>query len=243
MRLDKFLGDQNIGTRKQIKEYIKNGRCTVNGEIAKKGDIHIDENNDVIAFDGNVLSFARLRYYILNKPQGVISATFDKEHETVIDLLNDVNTKDLAPVGRLDIDTEGLLVITNDGVLAHKLLSPKKHVKKVYEVHLEKPLSGSDHSKLEKGLDIGDKNDDGSIKYTLPANCVVAPGTSDSENIYHLTITEGRFHQVKRMMEALGNKVEFLKRIQMGGLLLPSDLKAGEFRELTAKELELLKNK
>ena len=241
MRLDKFLGDQNIGTRKQIKEYIKNGRCTINGEVATKPDVHIDENRDKIAFDGQVLSYSRFHYFMLNKPVGVVSATKDGKSKTVLDLLSGENVKDLSPCGRLDIDTEGLLLLTDDGDLIHKLLSPKKHVDKTYEVHLSKELSDIDKAKLEEGLNIGDYNDDGSVKLTLPAKVLVLPPDEEGRPLIHLIIHEGRFHQVKRMLEAVGNEVLFLKRLSMGSLILDEALAPGEYRLLTQEEISDLK--
>lgn len=241
MRLDKFLGDQGIGTRKQIKEYVKNGRCKINGEVAKKSDIHIDEEKDVIAFDGQILSYSKFHYFLLYKPVGVVSATRDGKNKTVLDLLKDENVKDLSPCGRLDIDTEGLLLLTDDGELIHKLLSPKKHVDKVYEVHLKNRLSESDIAKLEKGVDIGDKKDDGTIDYTLPAKVAVTDDDYEGREVIHLTISEGRFHQVKRMLEAVGNEVLFLKRLSMGSLFLDENLSPGHYRPLTEEEIEDLK--
>ena len=243
MRLDKFLGDHNIGTRKQIKEYVKNGRCSVNGNPVLKADIHIDENSDEISFDGKILSYSKYHYYMLNKPVGVVSATFDKKQETVIDILKEENVKGLNPCGRLDIDTEGLLLLTDDGELIHRLLSPKKHVDKTYEVHISHELSDDDIKHLEEGIDIGDKNDDGSKKLTLPSKISFKEGAERDENgnpVILLTIHEGRFHQVKRMLEAVGNEVLFLKRLSMGSLLLDPELNPGEYRELTAEEKRAL---
>ncbi|SFB67564.1 pseudouridine synthase [Butyrivibrio sp. YAB3001] len=241
MRLDKFLGDQNIGTRKQIKEYIKNGRCSVNGVVATKADAHINENSDEISFDGNVLNYSKYHYFMLYKPQGVVSAVTDGRNKTVIDILKAENVKDLSPCGRLDIDTEGLLLLTDDGQLIHKLLSPKKHVDKVYEVHLEHELSDKDIQNLEKGVDIGDKNDDGTPFYTMPA-IVLEKGIDESGRpVIHLVIHEGRFHQVKRMMEAVDNNVLFLKRLSMGSLVLDETLTPGEYRPLSEDEIKELK--
>ena len=241
MRLDKFLGDQGIGTRKQIKEYVKNGRCRINGEVAKKSDVHIDEEKDEIAFDGEILSYSKYHYFLLNKPVGVVSATRDGRNKTVLDLLKNENVKDLSPCGRLDIDTEGLLLLTDDGDLIHRLLSPKKHVDKVYEVHLRDRLKEQDIAKLEEGVDIGDKNEDGTTDYTLPAQVKVKEDDDQGRPIIHLTIREGRFHQVKRMLEAVGNEVLFLKRLSMGSLMLDTGLDPGEYRPLTSREIEDLK--
>ena len=240
MRLDKFLGDHNVGTRKQIKEYVKNGRCTVNGLVATKADIHIDENNDEIAFDGMLLSFSKFHYYMLNKPQGVVSATTDGRNKTVLDLLKDENVKGLNPAGRLDIDTEGLLLLTDDGQLIHRMLSPRKHVDKTYEVHARKALSADDIKALEKGVDIGDKKDNGEIDYTLPSKILDIGTDAEGRSTYHLIIHEGRFHQVKRMFEAVGNEVLFLKRVTFGPLVLDENLKPSEYRPLNENELKEL---
>jgi 16S rRNA pseudouridine516 synthase len=240
LRLDKYLGDHNVGTRKQIKEYLKNGRCTVNGTVITKPDVHIDENVDEISFDGKVLSYSRFHYFMLHKPAGVVSATNDKRNTTVLDLLKEENVRDLSPCGRLDIDTEGLLLITDDGALIHKLLSPKKHVDKVYEVHIKHALSDDDIKVLESGVDIGDKNDDGSKKLTLPAKVSVKDSDNEGNPVIELTIHEGRFHQVKRMLEAVGNEVLFLKRLSMGPLFLDESLNPGEYRALTDEELKEL---
>lgn len=240
MRLDKFLADQDIGTRKHIKEYVKNGRCTVNGEVVKKADIHIDENADEICFDGITLNYSKYHYFMLNKPAGVVSATYDGKNETVLDLLAGENVKGLSPAGRLDIDTEGLLILTDDGGLIHRLLSPKKHVDKVYEVHIDHELSQDDIDKLENGVNIGDKKEDGTIDYTLPAKVIEMPADEEGRPIIHLIIHEGRFHQVKRMLESVNNEVLFLRRLSMGPVELDETLAPGEYRPLTEKELELL---
>lgn len=241
LRLDKFLSELNIGTRKQIKEYVKNGRCSVNGVPASKADVHIDENRDEIAFDGVVLNYSKFHYFLLNKPAGVVSATRDGRNETVLDLLAGENVKGLSPCGRLDIDTEGLLLLTDDGELIHKLLSPKKHVDKIYEVHIKKSLSEADIEKLVNGVNIGDKKDDGSVDLTLPAKVEVSDSDEDGNPVIFLTIHEGRFHQVKRMLEAVGNEVLFLRRLSMGSLKLDEDLAVGEYRELTEEEIKDLK--
>ena len=240
LRLDKFLGEHNIGTRKQIKEYVKNGRCKINGIVATKSDVHIDENNDEISFDDVLLSYEKYHYFLLNKPQGVVSATTDGKNITVLDLLKDENIKGLSPCGRLDIDTEGLLLITDDGGLIHRLLSPKKHVDKTYEVHLRDALSDTDKAKLEEGVNIGDRKEDGSVDYTLPCMVTYAPCDDLGRPVILLSIHEGRFHQVKRMLEAVGNEVLFLKRISMGTLRLSDDLQPGEYRPLSQQEIDLL---
>ncbi len=241
MRLDKFLGDQNIGTRKQIKEYIKNGRCKVNGVVTSKPDLHIDEEKDEILFDEEKLSYSRFHYFMLYKPQGVVSTTKAGSQRTVIDLLSGENTRGLSPCGRLDADTEGLLLITDDGELIHRLLSPKKHVDKVYEVHLQKELSEGDIEKLETGVDIGDKNNDGTAFLTLPSSVRVCEKDEEGNPVILLTIHEGRFHQIKRMLNSVDNEVLFLKRLSMGSLKLDKELLPGQYRELTERELQDLK--
>ena len=229
MRLDKFLCQLNMGTRSQIKTYIRQGFVTVNGQIEKSADRHIDEYFDQVVLHGQTLSFVSKRYYMLNKPAGVVSATQDNTAGTVVELLNPQDRKNVFPVGRLDKDTEGLLILTNAGELAHRLLSPKRHVDKTYLVSLEHPLSGEDIVKLEQGVDIGEE------RRTLPAKV----DTIDAKTIY-LTIHEGKFHQIKRMLHAVGNGVTALKRISFAGLYLDDSLKPGEYRELTNQEVAAL---
>ncbi len=241
-RLDKFLGDQGIGTRKEIKDYVKNGVVKVNGIVAKKPDMHIDEENDEVVFMGQILFYEKFRYYMLNKPADVVSATKDGKSITVLNLLKNENVKGLSPVGRLDKDTEGLLILTDDGGLIHSLLSPTKHVDKEYEVHLEHEISSSDIKKLEEGVDIGDIKKSGEKDITLPAKCRLGEKDEKGRSVIYLTLHEGRFHQVKRMLEAVGNKVEYLKRVRMGAVILDSNLDFGEYRRLTLEEIESLKN-
>ena len=230
IRLDKYLCDAGVGTRSEVKNYIKKGRVCVNASVVKNADLKVDETKDQILFDGKILSFSGLVYYMLHKPSGYISATRDDREQTVLDLLGDAPGRDLAPVGRLDKDTEGLLLITNDGALSHRLLSPKKHVDKTYLVHTKDPVTVQMAEQLEKGVDIGDE------KPTLPAkvNLLSAPCQ------LHLTITEGRFHQVKRMLAAVGTEVVYLKRLSMGPLVLDENLEKGSFRELTEAEKKSL---
>ncbi len=235
------MADHNIGTRKQIKEYVKNGRCKVNGVAVKKSDMQIDENKDDISFDNQPLVFKKFHYYMLNKPAGVVSATKDGKNKTVLDLLKEEKVRGLNPAGRLDIDTEGLLLLTDDGDMIHRLLSPKKHVDKIYEVHIEHEVSDDDIKRLESGVDIGDTNEDGSAYMTLPARVEVKDKDEEGRSVIYLIIHEGRFHQVKRMLEAVGNEVLFLKRIAMGSLKLDGDLAPGQYRELTDEEIEMLK--
>lgn len=229
MRLDKFLCDNNIGTRSQVKEYIKKGQVTVNGQTAKKPETKVDEAEDTITFQGRIVHYRKYAYYMLNKPEGVVSATNDNTAPTVVSLLTVPEQKDLFPVGRLDKDTTGLLLLTNDGALAHDLLSPKKHVDKTYLVKPEKSLSTEDIHRLEEGLDIGDD------KPTAPAKAKL---TENGDLL--LTIHEGRFHQVKRMLQALDNQVLTLERVSFGPLLLDPSLQRGAYRALTGEEIDAL---
>lgn len=238
MRLDKFLADMGKGTRSQLKEAARKGRIRVNGEVAKKADIKVKIPEDQVTFDGEHVSYVTMEYYMLNKPQGVVSATEDKKYQTVVDLIDDKNRKDLFPVGRLDIDTEGLLLITNDGALTHNLLSPKKHVDKTYFAVCEGHVPDSAVTEFSDGILLPD-----GLK-CLPAKLEILKRT-ESEGKFmtevNLTIREGKFHQVKRMMEAVGCPVCFLKRMTMGPLVLDENLRTGDYRPLTEKELELLK--
>ena len=237
MRLDKFLANSGIGTRKEVKEILKKKKISVNGIFVKDGKIHIDEKKDVIKYKNEVISYKPFVYIMMNKPAGVISATEDSHHKTVIDLLNNkYRTYDVFPVGRLDIDTEGLLLLTNDGILSHNLLSPKKHVDKKYYVKIAKPLSENDVKTLENGI----KLEENFITKKANVEIISEDLESNSYQVY-ITICEGKFHQVKRMFKAVDNEVLYLKRIKMGNLLLDQNLKLGEYRELTEEELDELK--
>jgi 16S rRNA pseudouridine516 synthase len=239
LRLDKLLADCGKGTRSQVKTYIKQGRVTVNGEVAKSGDVKVDTETDTVSFDNEELSFQRYVYYMLNKPAGVVSATTDNREKTVIELITGDKPRDLFPVGRLDKDTEGLLLITNDGKLASSLLSPKKHVAKTYYARVVRDKRcGADGilvtdeiaEHMQNGIDIGDE------KPTAPARLNILR-QNEVEAELEITITEGRYHQVKRMFQAVGLKVVYLKRLSMGSLVLDENLKLGEYRELSDREL------
>lgn len=230
IRLDKFLCDKGLGTRSEVKAFIKKGWVTIDGLVIKQADYKFDENSTTVYFQDKPYTYAKYGYFMLNKPAGVVSATRDKLSDTVLSLLGDTGFKNLFPVGRLDKDTEGLLLISNDGMLAHELLSPKKHVDKTYFVKVDIPLAEDKIKELGNGVDIGDE------KPTLPARIVKI-----DEFTYELTIHEGRFHQVKRMMEAVGSRVVYLKRLSMGPLMLDENLKEGEYRSLTETEVEKLK--
>lgn len=229
LRIDKYLADMGIGTRSEVKQYIRKKQVMVNG-IVPKPEQKVNPETDCITFQGQEVCYVETEYFMLNKPQGCVSATEDNRHQTVLDYIKSSSRKDLFPVGRLDIDTEGLLLITNDGKLAHELLSPKKHVSKTYYAKIEGRVTAEDGEKFSQGVDIGEKS------LTKPAKLHILK--SDDVSEIELTITEGKFHQVKRMFEAVGKKVIYLKRISMGNLVLDKNLKPGEYRKLTEEELE-----
>lgn len=234
MRLDKFLADMQLGTRSQVKEDIRKGNIMVNQEIIKDPGYQIHEETDVVALHGEVLSFQRFQYYMLHKPAGFITATKDAHDKTVMELLSGASGKNLSPVGRLDKDTEGLLLITNDGELSHNLLAPKKHVAKTYYVECQGYISENSLNRLRTGVDIGD------TELTKPAEVSLVSSNNDTF-VIKLTITEGRFHQVKRMIHAIGSEVTYLKRLSMGSLVLDEKLPKGAFRSLTNEEITALK--
>lgn len=235
IRLDKYLADMGIGTRQEVKKYIRKGQITVNGEAVTAPETKVCEGKDEVKMDGKPISYASYEYYMLHKPSGVVSATEDPRERTVIDLIREKKRKDLFPVGRLDKDTEGLLLITNDGVLAHSLLSPKRHVDKTYYARIQGCVTREDVERFAAGLDIGSE---GAKERTRPGVLEILKSGEESE--IRLTIQEGKYHQVKRMFEAVGKKVLYLKRERMGTLCLDEGLKPGEYRSLTKKELEYL---
>ena len=233
MRLDKYLADMGVGTRSEVKVLIKKRRVQVNNEVVNDPNRKIIVGVDNVSFDGRDVSYVHYEYYMLNKPAGVLSATEDKRSETVIDLITTSKRKDLFPVGRLDRDTEGLLLITNDGDLAHSLLSPKKHVDKKYYAKVEGVVTQEDVEAFAKGLQVDEDFQ------AMPAKLTILSQGEFSE--ITLIIQEGKFHQVKRMFEAVGKKVVYLKRLSMGSLQLDESLQPGEYREVTEEELALLK--
>lgn len=243
LRLDKYLTELGVGTRSEVKKYIKAKQVTVNGSPVVAPEQKIDEGNDVVCLRGETLSYVALEYYLFHKPAGCVTATEDAAQATVMDYLTDTVRKDLFPVGRLDKDTEGLLLITNDGDLAHALLSPAKHVPKTYYAKVHGFVTAEDVNLFEKGVDIGED------KLTKPAKLQILEhhealndaGLPEPVSEILLTITEGRFHQVKRMFHAVGKEVFYLKRLSMGSLTLPEHLKPGEYRALSKEELEALK--
>lgn len=233
-RLDKVLSNFGYGTRKEIKDYIKAGTVKVDGIVAKDGGLHVDPESSVIEIGCETLKYRKYVYVMMNKPAGVVSATFDNKLKTVVDILpEEFKCFDLFPVGRLDIDTEGLLLMTNDGRLAHELLSPKKHVPKRYYALIAGNVTEDDADRFKKGVTL----DDG--YRTLPAGLEIIRQGEHSE--VEVVIMEGKFHQIKRMFEAVGKKVKYLRRMAMGGLKLDENLQTGECRELTAEEINMLK--
>lgn len=239
MRIDKLLGNLGYGTRSEIKKFCKQGMVIVNDQEATRSDAHVDPEKDSIYFNGKEVVYREFIYLMLNKPAGYVSATFDNFDQTVLDLIDDEYLAfEPFPVGRLDKDTEGLLVITNDGKLAHRVLAPKKHIMKKYYALVDKSINQDHIRAFEKGVDIGE----GYI--TKPAIMeVLGEDKDDDGNLItavHVSISEGKFHQVKRMFHAIGAEVLYLKRVSMGGLELDEKLELGEYRELTREEIELM---
>lgn len=231
-RLDKFLANAGAGTRSEVKTYIKKGRVSINGQVITDPNFKFEETGADVLLDGVSVSASGYAYYLLHKPAGCVTAVRDAHAPTVMDYLKEAKGKDLAPVGRLDKDTEGLLLITNDGALAHQLLSPRKHVPKTYEARISGIVTKKEQDAFAEGLDIGDE------KPALPAILkVLKTDEEKKESLIHVTIEEGRFHQVKRMFHAVGMEVLYLKRLSMGSLVLPEDLEKGAFRSLTEEEL------
>ena len=237
MRLDKFLADLNVGTRKEIKLLVKKGQVTVNGSVVRDPGMSVTGDEEIIC-SGELMAYEKNVYYMLNKPGGLITATEDSREETVLDLLPVRRRKDLFPVGRLDKDTRGLLLITNDGQLAHRLLSPRHHVDKVYEAWIDGLVTPVDVDKFARGIELEDFT-------ALPAKLEILQtfvSQEDKNKSYvRITIREGKFHQIKRMFEAEHKKVTSLKRISMGPLKLDPRLEEGSFRPLTEEEISALR--
>lgn len=232
IRLDKFLCDANVGTRSEVKELLKRGRVTVDGSVVQKADFKVAEGKNVVCLDKKPLTFAQKVYYLLNKPAGVVSASRDRREKTALDLLKGAPGRDLFLVGRLDKDTEGLLLLTNEGSLAHALLSPKRHVDKVYYARVEGCLNETDQAAFAEGLSLSDG------LQCLPAELEILPESGGTEVL--VTLREGKFHQVKRMLASRGAPVVYLERVQMAGLTLDRGLPRGGFRFLTEDELAIL---
>ncbi len=233
IRIDKYLCDMGVGTRSVVKGYLKKGRVKVNNTIIKNPDYKVNIETDTVLYDDISIYYKRFEYYMLNKPQGVVSATEDNIHTTVVELIHTTNRKDLFPVGRLDKDTEGLLLITNDGELAHSLLSPKKKVGKVYYAKIQGEVTSEDVKVFNKGITL----EEGFT--TLPAILKIISSGEVSE--IEVTIFEGKFHQVKRMFHSVEKEVIYLKRLSMGNLTLDPNLSVGEYRPLTEEELSYIK--
>ena len=232
IRLDKYLADMCIGTRTEVKKLIRQGKVKIGDAVVKTPEQKIDIATQKVFCEGQEVGYEEYEYYILNKPAGYVSATTDPKDKTVLDLITDKKRKDLFPVGRLDKDTEGLLLITNDGDLAHRLLAPKNHVDKLYYAKVEGVVTEEDVRAFAEGVNIGED------EVTRPA--VLEILKSDEVSEIHLTIQEGKFHQVKRMFEKIDNSVTYLKRVQIGALSLDGELPLGEMKELSEGDLELL---
>lgn len=231
-RLDKIIASQGKFSRSEVRKLVKDGRVTVGGVIVKKSDVKVNET-DEITVDGVPLCYKKYIYIMLNKPQGVISATEDRTQKTVLDLVPDeLFRPGLFPAGRLDGDTTGFVLLTDDGDFAHRILSPKNHIMKTYHATLRDPLTADDIEKFRAGLTLGDGTS------CLEAHVRVL--SEEEETVAEIRICEGKYHQVKRMFASIGNKVLKLRRVKMGGLLLDDTLSEGECRELTSAEVEQL---
>ena len=234
-RLDKILANLGYGTRKELKKIVRNGIVEVNGVVAKDSGMQVDPEKDKIVINGEEIYYRKFIYLMMNKPDGVVSATVDNRDETVVDLLEvEHQVFNPFPVGRLDKDTVGLLFLTNDGELNHRLISPKWKVDKVYYAKIDKKVTEDDVNKFKKGITL----DDGYL--CKEAKLEILNATDEGSEV-EVTIQEGKFHQVKRMFEAVGKEVVYLKRIEFGTLKLDEDLEEGEYRELTDEELAVLK--
>lgn len=244
IRLDRYLADTGQGTRSRVKQMVRRGNVTINGTVIKQADCKVNTDCDQVVVDGRVLSFMEYQYFMLHKPAGVVSARTDGQNKTVLDLIGEEKRRDLFPVGRLDKDTEGLLLITNDGKLANNLLAPGKHVDKMYYAKVSGEVTGEIIKKFKEGLDIGDE------ELTAPAQLRLISfvkekrddlGDSVPVSSVEGVITEGRYHQIKRMFQAVGMEVLYLKRLSMGPITLDENLACGAYRALSKQEIELLK--
>lgn len=235
IRLDKYLSEMQVGTRSEVKKLIRAGKVRVGGRICTKADEKFEPEQTEVTVGNEPVFYTAYEYFMLNKPKGCVSATEDSRYPTVLDYITEHRRKDLFPVGRLDINTEGLLLITNDGVLAHELLSPAKHIPKTYEAYIDGIVTNEDVETFAGGMDIGEK------KPVKPAELVILKANVISH--VRVTIYEGKFHQIKRMFEALGKPVLALKRIAMGALVLDEALALGEYRPLTEEEIDYLRQR
>ena len=236
MRVDKLLSNVGVASRAELKKYCKQGLISVNGKVINNPGVQVDSENDEVTFNGEKIVYREFVYIMLNKPDGYISATFDKHDPIVLDLIDSSYLVfEPFPVGRLDKDTEGLLVLTNDGQLAHRVLSPKKHVPKTYYAKIQGKVTEEDILAFEKGVVLDDGYE------TMPSQLKILK--SDEMSEIELTIHEGKFHQVKRMFESVGKKVVYLKRLSMGKLTLDESLELGAYRELTEEEVKLIEER
>lgn len=236
MRVDKLLSNVGVASRAELKKYCKQGIISVNGKVINNPGIQVDSENDEVMFNGEKIVYREFIYIMLNKPDGYISATFDKHDPIVLDLIDSSYLVfEPFPVGRLDKDTEGLLVLTNDGQLSHRVLSPKKHVPKTYYAKIQGKVTEEDILAFEKGVILDDGYE------TMPSQLKILKSDDISE--IELIIHEGKFHQVKRMFESVDKKVVYLKRISMGKLKLDESLELGEYRELTEEEVKLIEER
>lgn len=233
MRLDKFLAEMQVGTRSEVKKLIRSGKVTVDGAVCKIPETKLDPSQAAVTACGASIGYAAYEYFMLNKPKGCVSATEDSRYPTVLDYITGHLRRDLFPVGRLDLDTEGLMLITNDGALAHELLSPRKHIPKTYEALIDGMVTPEDVRLFAQGVDIGEK------RLTEPAELVIQKANVISQ--VQITIYEGKYHQIKRMFAAVGKPVLELKRIAMGELVLDEALAAGDYRPLREDELAYLR--
>ena len=225
MRLDKFLSNMGKATRSESGKLVRAGKVLINGVTAKKSDQQIDPNSDTVTLNGIPVSYKKFTYIMLNKPEGYVSATDDPQEKTVLDLVDpEDRRKGLFPCGRLDKNTLGLVILTNDGENAHRLLSPKHHVSKAYKFEALSPISSKDCESLENGVDIGGY-------FTKPCKVKLT-----GEKCGEITLTEGKYHQIKRMLEAINNKITYLERISFGEIKLDTSLARGEWRYLTNEE-------
>lgn len=233
IRLDKYLAQAGLGSRTQVKELLKKGKVTVNGQEVRRPEEKVIPGEDTVCCGEETVGHQEHRYYLLNKPAGLVSATEDSRERTVLELFPQGLRRGIFPVGRLDKDTVGLLLLTDDGELAHRLLSPRKHVEKVYEALVDGQMNQEDQQAFAKGLDIGDDTP------TRPARLELCQ--AGEQSLVRITLTEGRYHQVKRMCQAVGKPVIKLKRLSMGSLKLDDRLREGEYRPLTEEEIGRLK--
>ncbi|ARG66351.1 pseudouridine synthase [Staphylococcus epidermidis] len=230
MRLDKFLANMGVGTRSEVKQLLKKGSVKVNQNIVKLPKLHVNPNSDEIMVNDEVVSYIDKVYIMLNKPKGYISATEDEVHPTIIDLIPEYAHLNIFPVGRLDKDTEGLLLVTNDGQFNHEVMNPNKHVSKTYEVYSKHPITQFDIDKFKSGIELSD----GKLKPAILKKV--------DNYVSHVTIYEGKYHQVKRMFHSIENEVLELKRIKIAQLELDHNLDLGSYRLLTQIDFDNLKN-